>query len=174
MKSLAWIAALAFFLMNPGFACGPGEPQYQYGAAELRAAIEGDWALTITPTGGAPVQHTLNIKQATKAPGASASTGRGGLVRAAYACGNRTLVASADACIDSTSMPLVVTVSSGTPPVTATTTGTFNVMSLVFTRGTLYTSAGGVDVRAEIDADGTVFSASPVRVADGTATLRRL
>ena len=38
----------AFFFLNPGLACGPAEAEFQYGATEMRAAIErllGDAAL---------------------------------------------------------------------------------------------------------------------------------
>ena len=52
MRKLIWIVPLAFFFLNPAIACGPAEPQFQYGAVEMRAAVEGDWSFTITPDGG--------------------------------------------------------------------------------------------------------------------------
>jgi len=42
MPKLMWIVPLAFFFLNPAVACGPAEPQFQYGASEMRAAVEGD------------------------------------------------------------------------------------------------------------------------------------
>jgi hypothetical protein len=166
MRSLAFVAAVAFFLVSPGFACGPAEPEWQYGAAEMRAAVEGDWALTITPASGAPLEYMIHLQQSATAPASAVRERRDGLVRAAYACGGRTLVASASACVDTTRMPLDVTLAPGGPPTTGTPSGEFSVMSTVFSRGFLSLKIGDYPVSAEIGPDGTVFSSS--------ASLRRL
>ena len=80
----------------------------------MRAAVEGDWSFTITPQGGTATQVTLHIEQAATAADAGvARTPTRGLLRAAYACGTRTLVKSAGACIDLTQMPLALTFVSG-------------------------------------------------------------
>ena len=50
MRNLFWLLFIGFFFLNPGVAC-TGEPDYQYGAEELRAAVEGDWSLAMTPNG---------------------------------------------------------------------------------------------------------------------------
>jgi hypothetical protein len=167
LKSLALLAAVAFFLVSPGFACGPGDPEYQYGAKEMKAAVEGDWVVTFMPGGGAAVEYTVHLQQAARAPGTAALEAHGGLVRAAHACGSRTLVASAGACTDSTRMPLDVTVAPGGPPA-GTTSGEFAVTSTVFTRGQLSLKIGDNSLFAEMGPDGTVFSLS------GAVMLRRL
>ena len=64
MPKLIWIVPLAFFFLNPAVASGPAEPEFQYGAAEMRAAVEGDWSFTITPFAGPATQVTLHIEQA--------------------------------------------------------------------------------------------------------------
>jgi hypothetical protein len=173
MKSLAWIAAAAFFFVSPGFACGPAEPEFQYGAAEMRAAVEGNWTMTVTPDG--EVAHTYSFRLVQqKAQTAAAGKPRAGLVRAAYACGTRTLVASASACVDVTEMPLAVVdvqYATNSPP-----TATLEVPGLVFALGWLSLSIDGHAVSADLLPDGTVQSPTltPNGQPSGTVTLRRL
>jgi hypothetical protein len=177
MRKLSLLILAAFFFLNPGVACMPDEPEWQYGASELRAAIEGDWALTLTPTGGEPQDYVITLKQAKAAP-ASASRGTGlPFVRAAHACNDRTLLASANACESGTVMPLSVTLAQGSPAVNGTPSASFNVRSLVFTQGDLFLMLGDRHVSATVSADGTVLKAdfSIVSVGPaGTATLHRV
>lgn len=164
---------VGFFFLNPGFACAP-EDEYQYGAVEMRAAIEGDWAVTITPTGGAAMEYVVNLKQASGANPAAARPARRALVRSAHACGARTLVASAAACESYSEMPLTVTFKEGGTPATGAQSGIYRVWSLVFTTGDLDLPIGQHHVSAQIKTDGTVSSASLAPNTAGTATLRRL
>src|SRR5512140_605696 len=76
-------------------------PHYDYGDTELRAAVEGTWQLTTT-TGR---NLTFTIRQAKETERTHASRG---LVQSAAACGHRTLVRSAEACMDVSEMPLVI------------------------------------------------------------------
>jgi hypothetical protein len=176
MKSFAFAAAAAFFLVSPGFACGPAEPEYHYGAAEMRAVVEGDWDVTITPPGGATLEYMVHLQQATKAPASAARETHRGLIRAAHACGSRTLVASASACIDVTVMPLDVTLAPGGSALTGTPTGDFRIMSTVFGRGTLALAFDDWNVSADIEPDGTVVSmtATARSGAKAAATLTQL
>jgi hypothetical protein len=113
MRKLMWLVPIAAFFLNPNLACSD-EPQFQYGATEMRAAVEGDWSLTITPAGGTAMPVTVHVEQAATAPGPTAARRPlRGLVRAADACGTRTLVKGAGACTDATQMPLAVTYASG-------------------------------------------------------------
>ena len=98
MRNLFWFVPIAVFLLNPSFACSGDEPTFQYGAAEMRAAVEGDWSFAITPTGGTATQVTVHIDQAAAPATAAARASGVALVRAAHACGTRTLVKSAGAC----------------------------------------------------------------------------
>jgi hypothetical protein len=178
LRSLALLSAVAFFLVSPGFACGPGsdDPEFHYGAAEMRGVIEGDWAVTMTPAGGEPMAYTVHLQQATKAPASAGRRTRGGLIRAAYACGARTLVASASACIDTTTMPLDVTLAPGGSSVNGTPTGSFQIMGTTFGRGYLGLTFGDWTLSAEIDPDGTIFfvTGTAGSGAKASATLRRL
>src|SRR5450432_1682451 len=82
MRRLAWLVPVACFLLDPSFACGPPAPQYEYGAAEMRAAVEGNWSFTIMPEGAsAPIQVTVKVAQATALPGQQAHAPVFGLVR---------------------------------------------------------------------------------------------
>src|SRR4051795_12742072 len=98
MRKLMWLGPIGPFFLTPTLACSD-EPQFQYGAAEMRAAVEGDWSLTITPDGGTAMQVTVHVEEAPTALGPTAARWPSrGFVRAAHACGTRTLVKSAGAC----------------------------------------------------------------------------
>ena len=160
MPKLAWIVPLGFFFLNPAVACGPAEPEFQYGAAEMRAAVEGDWSFTITPAGGAATQVTLHIDEAATAgdAGVAREPGRG-VLRAAYACGTRTLVKGAGACIDATQMPLALTFVSGDATLGGGRfSGRFLVDGLIFNSvaaGTLSLTIGPYDIESTLGPDGT-------------------
>jgi len=158
MRNLWWLVPVAVFFLNPAFACSD-EPQFQYGAAEMRAAVEGDWSLTITPDGGTAMQVTVHLEQSPTAPAATAARQPSrALVRAAQACGTRTLIKEAGACIDATNMPLVVTYVSGDATFSnATTSGDFTVSSLVFSRGDLFLTIGPYHMIIGVAADGSVI-----------------
>jgi hypothetical protein len=166
LSRVSWlfpIAFFSFFLVNPGLACGPAEPQYQYGAAEMRAAVEGTWSFTIAPQDGSPAQHvTVRLEQAASAPQLEKTARAPGrsLVRAAWACGSRTLVRSAGACIDSSTMPLAVSVLSGDLVLSSgTLSGSFRVDGLTFTFGELEIDLGPYQVLMRVDVYGN-FSAA--------------
>jgi hypothetical protein len=156
MRNLLWFLPVAAFLLNPSVACSDDEPGFQFGAAEMRAAVAGDWSFTITPTGGDATQVTVNIDQAA-APATAARAPGVALVRAAHACGNRTLVKSAGACLEVTQMPLAVTYVSGDAAfANATLSGTFNIFGLQFMTGDLDLRIGPYQVLARLNPDGTI------------------
>lgn len=168
---------LAAFLLHPGFACGDAEPNYRYGEAELRAAVEGDWELSVMRSKGPPLELTLHLEQG-EATAASAqanhATGRS-LLRSAHACGTRTLLASARACTDSTEMPLTVSFVAGEPSFEgARLTGNFRVDSLIFDVGTLHLGLGELQVTAQLDEEGVVSSASVDAPLGSSVTLERI
>ena len=170
MRRLLWAVPVAFFFLNPGFACSPPEPQYHYGATEMRTAVEADWSLTIAPQDGGALQHV--IVRVTQAPDATAVNGQArarglSLVRPAYACGNRTLVRSADACLDVTTMPLTLTAVSGDPSLSSgKLSGTFTVDGLDFDFGLLELDVGPYQILGQVYADGSIIDA---RVGAGGA-----
>lgn len=159
MRHLWWLFPVAVFFLNPAFACS-GDPEFQYGAADMRAAVGGDWSLTITPRdAGVAMQVTVHVDQATT----TGPIGAGGhsLVRAARACGSRTLVKAAGACVDVSEMPLAVTYLSGDASFAAATmSGKLEVFGLTFAQGDLELKIGGYQVLAQVQSDGSV--ANPV------------
>jgi hypothetical protein len=157
MRNLFWLVPIAFFFVNPGFGCGTDAPQFQYGAAEMQAAIAGTWTFNITPPGGAATEVTVQIDEADTAPGATAQASERSLIRAAHACGSRTLVKSAGACTDSSSMPLAVTFVSGDPSLmSAPLSGAFIVQGTIFQSGMLELTVGPYSIMASVSSDGTV------------------
>jgi hypothetical protein len=177
MRRLSWLLAVAFFFLNPGFACGPAEPQFNYSAADMLAAVEGTWSFTIMPEGAAnSVQVTVKVEQAAMAPGAQArAPARFVLVRTADACGVRTLVKSAGACVDLSEMPLTVTYLTGDSSfANAPLSGTFLVNGTDFAPANtdLELVLGGYHVHAQVFPDGTILNAGITPMdARGTLTV---
>jgi hypothetical protein len=170
MKRLAIAAAALFFFVNPGFGCSDQDAEYQYGEAEMKAAVEGTWVLTLGEAAG-PSNETITVRvvqgrvaQASR----NQAPGRRGFIRTASACGTRTFVASANACIDSSDMPLDVTWVDGPDSYkSAALSGSFAVLSLVFTRGQFGLSFGSVSFYADIAPDGSVLTVHGYRNEGG-------
>jgi hypothetical protein len=161
MHSLFWLVPIAFFFINPSFGCGTDEPQWQYGAAQMQAAVAGTWTFVITPAGGTATEVTVQIDEADTAPGATAQAPRRSLIRAAHACGSRTLVKSAAACTDESSMPLAITFVSGDPSLmSAQPVGSFIVPGTTFQAGFLNMMIGTYLITATVSPDGTVTNPS--------------
>ena len=162
----------AAFLLNPA-ACASDAEQadYQYGDAEMRMAVEGIWKLTVGhPTGGANV-FTFRLAQAYGTPSAS----RGGLVRQAMACGSRTLVRTASACVDVTTMPLTGQVIEGDEQAkTSIVKGELMVAGLTFTQAQLTVEIGSRKLFGQLSSDGKVTSLGGDLLDGGTATLMRI
>lgn len=177
MRGLGWVLPVALFFVNPSFGCSStaDDSEFQYGSEELRSAVEGQWALTISPKSGEPLEVTLRVEQAGAAPTAKRLLDDG-LLRAAHACENRTLIRSAAACVQSTSMPLSVNFVSGDAWfATQQLTGSFDVHSLIFSQGYLGLSLGPQMVVALVDPDGAVIEATLAPAsAPGTVSLRRI
>jgi hypothetical protein len=171
MRNLLWLVPVAVFFLNPNLACSD-EPQYQYGAAEMRAAVEGDWTLTLALESG-EVPVTVHVEQALTAPTASARPAPG-LLRAAHACGTRTLIKGAGACTDQTEMPLTVTYLSGNAAFTGVPmSGTFRVGGLVFARGDLSLTIGAYQLQMGVNADGSLIDPRVVCPAGLTVAITR-
>ena len=187
MRRLALLPAFAVFILNPSACSQASDPQFQYGAEELRAAVEGTWDLTLKTDSGATATLALKFAQSASAGPASGARGDGvrgpALLREAHACGTRTLIASAAACVDLSEMPLDVAFESGDTALDGAVIwdeargrtslgGYLRVYSLVFTQGELNLSLGDVRITAQILEDGTVTSAGVLGMR-GEATLQR-
>jgi hypothetical protein len=141
----------------------------------MRAAVEGDWSFTITPDGGSATQVTVHIEQSATAP--TATTERlpaRAFVRAAHACGTRTLIKSAGACIDVSDMPLTVTYVSGDASFSsAGMSGNFSVYGLAFATGNLHLKLGAYQLMVLVHADGTFEPATFYAAPTGTVAVTR-
>jgi hypothetical protein len=162
--------ALAFvgFLVNPSVGCSPGSDgtKFHYGAPEMKAAVEGTWELGLSDSS----KVTLTIAQGEGAPTTTAQ-GSLGLVRPAMACDDRTLVKSANACVDTTFMPLDVAVVDVDPAFSQSEThGTFITSGTEFNGGSLNLTLGALSIMAAVTPEGTVRSLTGSTVAGLTAT----
>jgi hypothetical protein len=169
--SFAIAIAIAVLVLNPLFACRTSGPAFTFGASEMRAAIEGTWVVEMPATGDRPAHDImLSITHAGATPTRSSSID---LIRPAVACSHRTLVASAEACADETTMKLAVSHVALLAPIPIT--GTFRVAGLDFTIGTLELTLDDATLVADVNTRG---EAHRVRVyhADRTsdATLTRV
>jgi hypothetical protein len=133
---LAVATAVSVLVLDPMGLIGP---DFEFDATHMRAAIEGTWKLTFTNEAGQTKTIKLSIRQA----GAAEQHGGRAAVRESRACGNRTMVRSAAACVDSSSMPLEIVVLEGDAQAA---TGRFMVTGTTFTAGHLDINFG-----AEID-----------------------
>ncbi len=151
--AIAVIVAAAFLFLDPRALLGG----YSYDERDLRTAIEGRWRLAAS---GEAIE--LTIRQADHEVHAHRSS----LVRSADACGSRTLVRSAHACIDDTRMPLDILLATGEH-----VDGLFSVLGVDFRRGGLrFVLPDGRAVEARILPAGT---ADEVTLGDRAASLVR-
>ncbi|HET9992894.1 MAG TPA: hypothetical protein VFQ65_30370 [Kofleriaceae bacterium] len=98
-RKLIYVAILIVIVaINPMFGPIVGLHGYRYGEAEMRHAVEGAW--TLTPAHGAPIHFTLR-ERAVHASGPS-------WFHQAAACGSRSFVHTAGACMDTSDMELAV------------------------------------------------------------------
>lgn len=131
---------LAALILNPFYACST-EREFRFSATAMRDAVEGTWTLEL-----ADRSYIFHIEQATEA---KQQHSQRSMIGNAHACGNRTLVKSASACLDTSTMPVIVNVS-GTM-----TDGTFMVHGTTFRKGDLVIEIAGQSIRADVMPDGT-------------------
>ena len=154
---LVGVVALTALLLNPFYACsdlfGP-----DFGATEMRAAVEGTWRVTLPDR-----TVTIRVVQGGKAEQQSAAS----LIRPAVACGHRTFVKSAEACMDVSELPLEVTELGNA----ARSVGRFMVFGTSFRIGELVLDLGTTHVRAMVAPDGKTSEAT---VHDKPVTIERI
>lgn len=161
MRWLVWLIASEAFFLSPWLACGSDPADaFQYGDVEMRTAVVGTWDLAMALTSGDQTSVTIGLDQATTAQALSGPLPTIGhprsLVRPAAACGQRTLLKSAAACVSITSMPLVgVFVAGATTYSTTTIYGELTVAGLQFATGQLSISLGdGTRITAPVSSGG--------------------
>jgi hypothetical protein len=153
------VAAVGFLalIVSPFYGCsrvggGGDRRELRFSDVEMRAAVEGTWEIRLLENGAPKGTITIQVAQA---GGARRTSDRGGWIQEAAACSHHTFVKSAEACLDSATMPLEIEVIAG-----ATTaerpTGTFEVEGTEFLDGTLAVEIGDLHLRALVTADGKV------------------
>lgn len=147
--ALLTLVAGIVFLLDPAFSLGSGR-HFEFGESEIRTALAGTW--TVKLEHHAPLELHIEMKQVQRKPTT-------GFVRDAGACGSRTLIRSADACVDLTRVPLRVVVENH-PKMVAT--GELAVLGLAWRVGQLDLEVDGVQVRATIAIDGRVVHGGDV------------
>jgi hypothetical protein len=160
-KLLVAVLGLAALVLSPVAACSmfsERDPVFEFGGAEVRAAIEGTWTITVPAwEPGAPrVDYTVVITQG-RGPVAQRSA-RPSLVAAATACSERSLVRSASACGDSTKVPLDVQIVNA--PSSHGSRGELVVWGTRFHQGRLEATIDGLTLAAQISAGGTATKVS--------------
>jgi hypothetical protein len=135
--------------------------KFEYGEAEMRAAVEGTWRIDLVSAEGQARTISFTIQQATAA-GTKHSSRERGWIRQASACSHRGFIKSAEACIDVSEMALKVTVSGDGG---ARTSGTLRVMGRSFRQAQLSLQLGDASIDAEISKTGEVKGASYERAA---------
>lgn len=158
------LIAIAVLVLDP-----IGFWRFQFDDADMRRAVEGTWQLTLTSQDDSRTWR-FTIAQRGRAEHASR-----GLVRSADACGKRSFVRTAGACLEMSRMPLELALVDG--PRTDVR-GELTVTGLTFEAGALELQVGDVYVDASIGPDGTVRRAEArdlrvalVRTAPAAATV---
>lgn len=151
-KLVVILLGLAALVLNPFVACSH-EPPWRFGANELRAAIEGTWTVTVPARGpdDPALTYTVHIRQgdgSTRDQRASASS----LVTPAAACGDRSFVRTAAACMDRTEMPLDVQIVAG--PLRGETRGALEVVGRSFLHGRVELTLGASRLTALVSPEG--------------------
>jgi len=155
--ALASTFAAAAFLLNPlAIGCiSNDDPEFTFSDTEMRAALAGEWTLT-----AAGSTSTVRFEQAATSPTASRSPSSTSWLATAHACGTRTLIASANACIDVTEMPLRIVVLDGPLSSSSSLSGTLRVYGTSFMRGELELTASGATANAQISPTGEILEQS--------------
>jgi len=145
---------LAVLVLNPVFGVFSGP---SFGADELRAAVEGTWRLTVATGEGAERTVTFALVQGAKPVHAGAERT---LVRSAAACGSRSLVRTAGACMDTTEMPLEVTLLADGARRPQPEPGELMVIGTRFEQGRLRVAVAELQVTATITPSGEAIGAA--------------
>jgi hypothetical protein len=130
---------IAVVALNPMFGCD----QFTFNETDMKRVIEGHWKLTLEKR---DLDMTIRESRTAKR-----HASRDGIFNSAEACGTRSFVNTADACVDDTEMTVDVAIG------TAVNHGTFRVFGTSFERGTLEVEVDQIYVTAHFDSHGDVL-----------------
>ena len=154
---LSFLIGFAVFALDPSYGCR--KDTFHYGEAEMRAAVEGTWRLSMPESYDAPARtYTFRITAATASQHGERSFGIP-FISSAHACGDRTLVRSASACEPRSLMPLELANIAGD--------GRLEVDGYLFDTARLELHVDNRDIIARIDNHGVVND-----VTDGAELVR--
>jgi hypothetical protein len=146
---LVWVLGFTAFAMNPAFACSssPETEPFEYGEAEMIAAVQGTWRLTYArPEGASTVTFTVQ-------PGSTGNGALAGPPGLAPQCGTRTFTRPAAACISASQLALAASVVEADPPLDASAgRGFYTVFSIKYIGGQLELTFG-TNLRMSADVD---------------------
>jgi SH3-like domain-containing protein len=165
-KLVVAAVAVAVFLITP-YVLYQRVTAFDFGEAEMRRAVEGTWTVELTTAEGARRSLTLEIEQARSAARVEREHG---WIRSAAACGSRTFIRSADACMDKSEMELKLTATGDDRP--ASLRGRLIVVTKSFQRGQLELELDDRSLGAQISRTGDVLEVFPY--GGGAARLARV
>jgi hypothetical protein len=141
MKSrhlLVWVLGFTVFAMNPALACySSGIDEFEYGEAEMMAAVEGTWQVTFArPEETSAI--TFRVERGTALNGALAAPF--GLTPQ---CETRTFTRPAGACSPTSQLALTANIVDAAPPLDATEgKGWYTVHNVKYTGGRMMLTFG--------------------------------
>jgi hypothetical protein len=149
---LVWVLGFAAFAVNPAVSCSSApEAEFEYGEAEMVAAVQGTWQLMFErPEGTSSV--TFRVERGASANGALGSPSF------TPQCVTRTFTRPAAACSPSSRLSLAATVIDAQPSLdTADGKGEFTVGSVKYVGGRIWLRFGSsLFLEADLDATNAV------------------
>lgn len=142
--TLQYVVLVAALVLNPLWACRG--PEYSYSVKDVRGALAGTWTVTVK---GQTSTFRINLGSTTHQ-----SASRSSLVAPASACSHRTLVSSAEACMDVTEVRLELVAIDGQLP----TEGWFDIFGLSFDEARMRLRVGDTDIEARVTKTGDVVN----------------
>jgi hypothetical protein len=156
IAGLSIMVGAAVLLLDPMGVWEEDAPAFAFDDVDMRIAVEGSWELTLARNTQTRTLH-FSVVQATQQV---ERVGRGrDLVRPANACSQRTLVRSAAACLDTTTMPLEIV---ALDPEGVAIDGELHVFGHRWEHGRFALAIGDIFVDAEITPQGRIERVSAV------------
>jgi hypothetical protein len=171
---LMWVLGFTVFAVNPAVGCSSSpDAEFEYGEAEMLAAVQGTWQLTFErPEGTSTV--TFSVERGAASNGALAAP-----PGFTPQCVTRTFTRPAAACSPSSDLALAATVIEAQPSLEAADgKGQYSIGSVKYVGGRLWLRFGSsLDLEARLDANNAVrdsfvkWQGAPVGI---TAALSRI
>jgi hypothetical protein len=150
MKShhlLGWVLGFTAFVVNPAIGCSSSPDEFNFGEAEMIAAVEGAWQVTFAHSAGTST-FAITVERG-PAPGGPLSAPPGRTPQ----CGTRTFTRPAAACFPTSELALKVNVLDGNPPTDVTDgSGWYRIYNTRYVGGQMLLTFGS-DLTVEVRLD---------------------